>query len=272
MPDLRISLGDTSYRFHSKAIDIAIPLRFNEAQPNTYQVPKAQAEAYEGGGFVGDVRRGGSCNFESYTLIPHCNGTHTECIGHVTAARIAVHEVLQDSFIPATLISVQPVNKTKDTYLPALDPSDFVLDRKQLEQALMAADVRFLDALIIRTYPNSPQKMQRDYQQQPPPFFTLEAMQLIREIGVRHLLIDLPSVDRLYDEGRLSTHHIFWELPANAHDVAPGNHSTATITEMIYISDQVPDGRYLLNLQIAPWQTDAAPSRPRLFPLLPEPE
>lgn len=267
MLDVCFSLAGTSYRLLPPAIDISIPLYFDGEQPNTYGVPKAQARAFEGGGFIGDVRLGGSCNFESYTLIPHCNGTHTECIGHITAARISVHEVLQDSLIPATLISLTAVSKTPDSYLPPLDPEDAVLDRQGLEQALRKADPAFLEALVIRTLPNAQEKKSRNYQHQQPPFFTMEAMRLIRQRGVRHLLIDLPSVDRLFDEGLLSAHHIFWGLAQGAGDTPADPRAMATLTEMIYVPDEVPDGKYLLNLQIAPFHADAAPSRPRLFRL-----
>jgi hypothetical protein len=40
-----------------------------------------------------------------------------------------------------------------------------------------------------------------------------------------------------------------------------------TVTEMVFAPDQLTDGLYLLNLQIPPFQSDAAPSRPVLMPL-----
>ena len=36
-------------------------------------------------------------------------------------------------------------------------------------------------------------------------------MNYIVELGVKHLLVDFPSVDRLLDEGRLTCHNIFWK-------------------------------------------------------------
>ena len=65
-----------------------------------------------------------------------------------------------------------------------------------------------MDALIIRTLPNSSDKKQRDYIKNPSAFF-LEAMNYIVSLGVRHLLVDMPSVDRLFDDGILSAHNIF---------------------------------------------------------------
>lgn len=264
---LQLLLNNKKYYIHNAAIDISIPLTFNGPQPNTYGVPQAQSQAFEGGGFVGDVRRGGSCNFESYTFIPHCNGTHTECIGHITEARISVHERLKDTFIPATLITVEPVAPaaTTDTYLPALHTEDRLITQAALARALAPFDADFRQAIIIRTLPNEAEKMHCDYTQVAPAFFSIEAMEYIRAQAVQHLLTDTPSLDRLHDEGRLTAHHIFFEIEKGEH--TEPRSIPYTITEFIYAPDTVADGIYLLNLQIAPFVSDAAPSRPRLFEL-----
>jgi arylformamidase len=100
-----------------------------------------------------------------------------------------------------------------------------------------------------------------------PAYFSLEAMALVAALGVEHLLVDLPSVDRLMDEGRLAGHRVFWGLPAGCVDPARATRPGATITEMIFVPDHVPDGLYALSLQIAAWASDAAPSRPVLYPV-----
>ena len=74
----------------SKGNDISIPLYFNGVQPNTYGVDKATSSPYQDGQFIGDTRKGGPCNFETYSFTTHCNGTHTECIGHITNERISI--------------------------------------------------------------------------------------------------------------------------------------------------------------------------------------
>ena len=74
----------------SKGIDISIPLNFNGEQPNTYGVDRATSKPFQNGEFIGDTRKGGPCNFETYSFTPHCNGTHTECIGHITDERIDI--------------------------------------------------------------------------------------------------------------------------------------------------------------------------------------
>jgi arylformamidase len=263
---IQITLPTGTYTLSPTPIDLSIPLQFNGPQPNSYGVPPAVSQAFEGGGFIGDVRRGGSCNFETYHLTPHCNGTHTECVGHITAERLAVHELLQDDFLPATLLSVAPqeVPQSADSYDPPLKPGDKIITRQQLASALENISAPFLKALIIRTLPHDEGKLRRDYMQEAPAFFSLEAMRYIRERGVEHLLVDLPSVDRLFDEGKLSNHRIFWDVVGVA---GPSSPTSRTITEFIFVPEEVMDGHYLLNLQIAPFVSDAAPSRPRIFRL-----
>lgn len=258
-----------------KPLSIAIPLRFNGDQPNAYGVEKAISEAFQAGEIVGDTRRGGSVNFEQYKFIPHCNGTHTESVGHITHERISVHDCLIDSFILANLISVEP-EKTSDSseiYAVELNENDLLITRKALEKALRNSKLKILNskfddlakALIIRTLPNVENKLTKTYLEQIPPFFTTEAMHLIREMSIAHLLVDLPSIDRIFDEGKLSNHRIFWNIEPGAFETSPGSLIHHTITELIYVPDEIADGDYLLNLQIAPFASDASPSRPVLF-------
>jgi kynurenine formamidase len=261
---INFSINEETYSADiSQPVDISIPLIFNGEQPNTYDVPKAKAQAYEQGDFIGDVKRGGGCNFERYTLIPHCNGTHTECVGHISYERISINNTFKEALIPATLITVKPVisGKTDDRYIPDKGTEDMLITRLSLEEALANGDSAFMKALIIRTFPNNISKKSRKYMENHPPFFSLDAMEFIVELGVEHLLIDIPSVDRTFDEGKLTTHHIFWEVEKESHDIDTENHSMKTITEMIYVPDDAEDGEYLVNIQIPNFTSDAAPSR-----------
>jgi kynurenine formamidase len=144
-----------------------------------------------------------------------------------------------------------------------------MITHEVLTSALVDADAAFLGALVLRTLPNDASKRHRRYPDEPPPYLSHEAMAYIVSLGVRHLLLDLPSVDRAFDEGRLSAHRIFWEMEPAGHSAVEGPASSRTITELIYVDDTVPDGRYLLDLQIAPFVADAAPSRPVLYPVMP---
>jgi arylformamidase len=116
---LRFHINSKEYQVDTlNAVDISIPLIFDGDQPNIYDVDNASAKTFESDQFVGDTRRGGSCNFEEYKLITHCNGTHTECVGHISYERISIHNTLKDMFIPSTLITMNPEKAfdTKENY------------------------------------------------------------------------------------------------------------------------------------------------------------
>jgi kynurenine formamidase len=271
-----LQIKDKNFKIDSsKPLEISIPLDFYGLQPNAYDVSKAVSIPCEAENLIGDTRRGGSCNFEQITLIPHCNGTHTECVGHITDERISVNDCLKDVLIPAILISVEPEKaaNSDENYAIKLANDDWLISRKGIEKAF--TDLKFeisefklnklAISLIVRTLPNDKSKLERTYLNEIPPFFTTEAMKLMREIGVKHLLVDLPSIDRIFDEGKLSNHRIFWNVEAGSRKINRVTLINYTITELIYVDHEIADGVYLLNLQIAPFVADASPSRPVIF-------
>ena len=266
---LSFQIDDKIYKVDGeKPLDISIPLKFNGDQPNAYGVEIAKSEPCKAGELVGDTRKGGSCNFEQYTFIPHCNGTHTECIGHITNERISVRDALKDTFIPAVLISVEAENadKTSDNYSIELNEKDYLITRKSIENH--ALKIESAKALIFRTLPNNENKLTKEYGEYIPPFFSNEAMDLIVEMGVKHLLVDLPSIDKIFDDGNLSNHRKFWEIEMGKFELKENSRINNTITELIYIPNAIKDGNYLLNLQIASFESDTSPSRPLLFEFL----
>lgn len=255
---MNVKLNGREFTFDgSKPIDISIPLNFNGPQPNAYRVQDATAEACVSGDLVGDTRRGGSCNFERYSLIPHCNGTHTECVGHITNERISVRDCLQDVFMPALLTSVPPSG------------DDPIITRESIEKSFSTYQDQdgSLLALIVRTLPNDDSKLTREYTDIIPPYFSADAMQSVVDHGITHLLVDMPSIDRIYDEGKLANHRIFWDVETRKFELNENSRKNATVTEMIYVPNEIEDGEYMLNLQIAPFASDASPSRPLLFRL-----
>jgi kynurenine formamidase len=273
---LSIEINNSIYRIDAgKPIDISIPLDFGGAQPNVYGVERARSLPCEAGTLVGDTRRGGSCNFEQVTFIPHCNGTHTECVGHLTQKRISIRDCLKDVFIPATLVSIEPENAVEsgESYAVNFGETDKLITRRAIENALQKAEARASasaanTALIIRTLPNDESKKTRTYLENIPPFFSTAAMRLMSEKNVRHLLVDLPSIDRTFDEGKLSNHRIFWKIEQGSFETSEASLINNTITELIFVPDEVEDGNYLLNLQIAPFASDASPSRPILLKIV----
>ena len=275
MTGLRLVAGETGLRVASeRPIDLSIPLDFDGPQPNHFGAPPARARPLAAGGFVGDTRQGGSCNCDVLELTPHCNGTHTECVGHVTGERLSVAERAREPLLDALLLSVETptAEDCDETAEPAPEPRDRLVTAAALRQAAARlgrdGPAPASDALVIRTLPNDTAKRHRRYEAPDlPPFLSLEAVAWIVERGFRHLLVDLPSIDRSHDEGRLAGHRAFWGLAPGATTAAAAARPEATITELVYVPDEVPDGRYALSLQIAPFRLDAAPSRPLLFPL-----
>ncbi len=257
-----IYIGENKHYINfAKGLDISIPLIFNGNQPNTYGVDKATSKPYRDGQFVGDTRLGGPCNFEVYNFTPHCNGTHTECIGHITTERFDILSSLKDTMIPAHLISIDPVS-TSENYNPKLNDEDLVITKEKLVEKLKDIPKVYLEGLIIRTLPNNQRKKSQDYMEIQPAFFSIDAMEYIKELGVKHLLVDTPSVDRLFDDGILSAHNIFWDTLDKEYNPKTKH---KTITEMIFVDDNISDGNYLLTIQIPAFIADAAPSRPIIF-------
>lgn len=264
-------------------VDLSIPLRFGQAQPNAFHLPEAQAEAFQAGTFVGDTRQGGSANCAVITMAPHGNGTHTESVGHIIDERVAVAEVLSPGLVPATLLTVSLTARAtcgEHTTSPGL-PEDEVVTAAALQAALEAlidsggegssASLEdWREALLVRTAPNGPEKLTRRYSGGNPAYFTREAMAWVRQRGVAHLLVDLPSVDREEDDGLLEAHHIFWGMPLGARRCEDAQARRRTITEMFYAPPTLSDGRGVVSLQIPAFMLDAAPSRPAFYPVLGE--
>ncbi|MDE1460860.1 cyclase family protein [Spartinivicinus poritis] len=268
---LNLTLSNKTYQvLYDQAVSIAIPLDFTGPQPNHFNAPLASSQAVEAAGFIGDTRRGGSCNVEQLKLNPHCNGTHTECIGHILDERVSVTNTLKACFIPTVVISLTPkkADQCPDRYQPPLDNSDYIIDQTSLADRLVGIPDEQLAALVIRTLPNSLEKQTRVYgHNDQPPFFSIDAMAYLLKRQVQHLLVDFPSVDKMYDEGKLTCHHLFWQVPEGKHVANSLSHFYDTISELVFVPDEVVDGFYLLNLQLPAFISDAAPSRPILIPL-----
>lgn len=229
----------------SKGIDLSIPLSNDDKNPLAWYVKPPQFTPVMEDGWVGSVEKGGAVNFRNIFFNPHGHGTHTECLGHITTEVHSVNQLLNKYFFHAVVISVEPEKKGED----------HVISAQQLKSLKQYDSI---EALIIRTLPNSPDKKSRKYSSTNPPYLDIDCLTIMNELGVCHLLVDLPSVDKEFDNGVLEFHHGFWQVPENPR-------VDRTITELIYVPNIVKDGEYLLNLQVAPFENDASPSRPIIF-------
>jgi putative cyclase len=267
-------------------ISLALELDFDPArpQPRHFGAPAATSRPYAVPGFSGSVTTGASCNCNVMTVIPHCNGTHTECVGHLTNEPCDAYRVVPAGLIEALLLTVAPVTaagEPGESTEPAPCASDLLVTRRALESAW----ARFAGgantnsrplALVVRTghdgLPSAHSAAAdapagRDSAGPPPPYLTREAARLLVDKGIQHLIIDLPSIDREHDEGRLTAHRIFFGLPAGSRELARATRGQTTVTELATIPADVADGPYLLAIQVPAWRGDAVPSRPLLYPL-----
>ena len=244
-----VVIGDKTYKaILLEPIDISIPLRSGPNNIHAWYVGDAEFKAVENENWIGDVNRGGAVNFRDIYFNPHGHGTHTECVGHISKEDYTINQCLKQFFFPAQVVTITPENREQDQVITA----------KQISNIQWSDNVQ---ALIIRTLPNNTSKLNRQYSSSNPPYIDAEAVQLIIQAGINHLLVDLPSIDKEHDEGKLAGHHVFWNYPESA-----ALHRT--ITEFVFVPNEVIDGLYLLNLQISPFENDAAPSKPVLFKLV----
>jgi len=200
--------------------------------------------------YTGSIAEGGSVNFRDIFFNPHGHGTHTECLGHITKEVHSINQNLKEFFFEAQVVSVEPELRNVG------DETDRVVTLKQFEGLHIEHE-----ALILRTLPNTAEKETMNYSSSNPAYLEKEIAQFLIEKGVKHFLLDLPSVDRESDGGALDFHHTFWEVPDNPN-------FERTITELIFVPDSIADGHYILNMQVAPFENDASPSRPVLYRIL----
>lgn len=230
------------------ASDLAIPLAFNGADPRAFGAEAAKAEPLAIGSFTGRVGTGASCNASVLLFTPHGNGTHTETVAHLSDGGPAVPALLNGGWMPAWLASVEA--------------GEGVIDIAALAPALQQAQADGAVALIVRTRPNTGDKLTRDYGVcDAPPWFTKDAAVAVVAAGIEHWLVDLPSLDRM-DDPHLPAHRAFFGLPAGSRSARDARRRQCTVTELIYAPDELTDGLYLLDLQVPRWQLEAVPSRP----------
>ncbi|MCC5917827.1 MAG: cyclase family protein [Cryomorphaceae bacterium] len=215
------------------------------------------------GDWVGSVEKGAAVNFCDVMLNPHGQGTHTECVGHISPDQQFINDQLKTYWFTALLVEA-PVN------------GNFV-DLSGVPEPDSDWPYR---ALLVKTIKNDPKRHTRNYHQTNPPYFQPDQMRTLANAGVNHFMTELPSVDPEEDGGALAAHFAwFYESykvekktvskKESVRTVKGKIRAGQTITEFLYLPDNLPTGRYLLNLQIAPIANDAVPSRPLLYALNP---
>ena len=230
-----------------KPIDISIPLISGQAGPNCFYAPVYETYPVEADNFIGDREQGGLVNFFNVKINPHGNGTHTECVGHISQGNLKLRDCMQRFHFFANLITVDAHK---------LDNGDKLITKESILSA--TADYGFSEAMILRTKPNNDDKLVKNYSGTNPTYFDPDAIKTLINMGVEHLLTDLPSVDKEEDGGKLESHKAFWDYPdqISLH---------RTITELIFVPNFVKDGPYVLNIMVGNYDLDVSPSKPVLY-------
>lgn len=247
---IQLSFNQRNYSADlTNPLDISIPIQEGDQNPNCYWADPVKFETIVSGNFIGSVKAGGSVNYQKLTITPHGNGTHTECFGHISSdATETINKNLNQFHFIAEVISVVPEK---------LNSGDSVVTLRSVKEKTSHPGS---EAFIIRTLPNPDSKKIERYSGTNPPYVEPDVAAFLASRGVNHLLIDLPSIDREVDEGKLSAHKAFWSFPDS---IRKG----CTITELIFVDNSIKDGLYLINLQIASLEMDASPSKPVLYKL-----
>lgn len=243
---IKTEINSKHYSFDlSQPLDISIPIRDGLNNPNCFYAPPVEFSPVIAGDFVGSTLQGGPVNFYNIKLNPHGNSTHTECVGHIAKDPHTINGCLTKFVFPSKLITVIP---------RLIENGDKIILKDMLEDT----ELDGIEAIIIRTTPNDITKKTRTYSGSNPPYLDPEAINFLVDSGIKHLLLDLPSVDREEDEGKLLSHRAFWRYPESPR-------TDCTITEMIFVPDAIKDGFYLLHLHIASFELDVSPSKPVLY-------
>ncbi len=232
----------------TQPLDLSIPLRASAKNVNAWYLDAPTITPVTNDEWIASVRQGACVNFNTITFNPHAHGTHTECVGHITEEVHSINKNLKQFFYLAEVVTIAPERMG----------SDFVISKKQLQFAL---GNKKRDAIVIRTLPNTTEKLSQHYSNTNPTYMLEDAALYLKQKGIKHLLVDVPSIDKEKDECQLLAHHAFWNTKGALR-------MDATITEFIYVPNTVEDGEYFLNLQIAPFENDATPSKPILYKVI----
>lgn len=243
---LEIEWNGRRYRSRAPvASDLSLPLAFDGTGPLAFGAGPAALRPLAAPGFSGRVAAGASCNASVLTVTPHGNGTHTESVAHLLDRGPTVPALLLTGWLPAWLASVDAPGRP---IAPAA-----------LTAALSHAAAAGCAAFVLRTRPNDAGKLARRYTaEDPPAWLAPETAQAFAAAGIEHLVVDLPSLDRL-DDPDLGAHRAFFGLhPDGSRD---GARLRCTVTEFAYAPDELGDGLYLIDIQVPRWQLEAVPSR-----------
>jgi len=193
---------------------------------NAFFIPLPQARTLEfEGQFVGDVERGGSCNVDILSYVPH-GITHLETSAHILGAASAPPTVKD---IPpqhlsgiALLIDLTHLETNPGSRIP-WDAVEEKLKQNVLPVSMLAIktkasmlppDYDFSGNDFLSVSPSAARGI-HDYE------VTINGTadpSTILQRRIDCLILDLPSIDPEEDQGKLLAHRRFFGLPDTGHD------------------------------------------------------
>ncbi|MDZ4840329.1 MAG: cyclase family protein [Bacteroidota bacterium] len=226
-----------------QAILMGLPVENSNRE--CFNLPPTHISPVIVGRWTGSVALGSNCNVDNLFISPHGNGTHTECCGHISLQ----HHTLKDSMTQYMLLAyLVQIQLPEDTTNYALKVSDL----NWTDDALKLN----ISAIIISTN-DYVDKRNAQYSNTQPPYLSLELIEFLNSKGIKHLLLDLPSIDAENDQEMIG-HHTFFKENDNWL-------TEKTITEMNYIADKNISGLCLLQMQVLNIDSDASPSNPIIY-------
>jgi len=258
---MKVKIKNIIYEIDPKEIDISIPIQFNSKKnPKFYDNNNPSNVFYKDANLEYNINKNGPCNVPIIKMNIHCCGTHTETANHIIQKALTINKIKNFNFLICQLVTINPESINNESYHYPIESNEKVITKKILKQKINNIDFSLIKSLIIRTTPNTHYKKKINYNKQTYPFLTTNAVLYLKDLGIRNLLIDTPSIDRFNDDGILGNHHIFF--------AENGISNKNTLTELVYVPNLYKDGLYLLNLGVPNFQLDAAPSRPILFKII----
>lgn len=259
----------------NKSYDLSIPIHFNSPdQPNHFGAPIATSAPLQVPGFIGDTEQGGSCNVALLSMVPQCNGTHIENLSHVLSQKVSIYESNPRGLYLALLLSVEPERRMdcagefSSDYVACKEEMAKVISLQSINKFKEVIESLPFEAIVFRTLPNLTHKMTFQYQKNSDyPYMTTELLAYLRSQRINHLLVDTPSIDAMYDEGKLINHRVFMGMSDERKGNDDINPCARTVSEMIFVPEAATDGSYLLDLQMPAFSLDAAPCRPIIYQL-----
>jgi kynurenine formamidase len=216
----------------------------DEKQFGCFHAPEMTAQPSKYGDFELSIKSGSPVNSFDLFVNIHGRTTHTECLSHVKDDKLTIDKSMEQFFYVASLVSVDLKEQNE------ISVENFDWEKVHGESK----------ALIIRTLPNMPEKEHMDYSGMNPPNITPGLMQQIVDFGILHLVVDIPSVDPENDGGKVKAHKIFW-------NIGDDERRNSTISEMVYIPNEIEDGLFLVNINPIRIHLDAGISRIVLYEL-----